>query len=76
MGQVFPGISDIEEGIIFFLIFSCYTNQGKKNYIYIYIYIYIYTHTHTHTHLRANMVEIVVVKRYQNSGIASMDASY
>ena len=73
MGQVFPGISDIEEGIIFFLIFSCYTNQGKKI---IYIYTYIYIHTHTHTHLRANMVEIVVVKRYQNAGIASMDASY
>ena len=71
MSQVFPGISDIEEGIIFFLIFSCYTNQEKKN-----IYIYIYTHTHTYTYLRANMVEIVVVKRYQNVGIVSMDASY
>ena len=71
MSQVFPGISDIEEGIIFFLIFSCYTNQEKKK-----KYIYIYTHTHTYTYLRANMVEIVVVKRYQNVGIVSMDASY
>ena len=75
MSQVFPGISDIEEGIIFFLIFSCYTNQEKKK-KYIYIYIYIYIYTHTYTYLRANMVEIVVVKRYQNVGIVSMDASY
>ena len=49
-------------------------------YVYVYVYICICvcvcTYIYIHIHFRANMVEIVVVKMYQNGGIVSMDASY
>ena len=45
-------------------------------YMYTYVYVCVCTYIYIHIHFRANMVEIVVVKMYQNGGIVSMDASY